>query len=225
LLKAYKFRLYSHVEQAVFFAKTFGCVRWYYNQALADCIKEYKETGKFNITYPAYYKKEKAWLKELDSFALCNAERQLETTYKNFFEGLKRGKKVGFPQFRKKGYNDRYTTNNNAGQIRIIRIEGTSLRLPKIGLVPCVFSRFVRGKIKSVTVKRVASGKLYAGILTEDKEGKHDVKVDTEKAVGIDMSMKDFAVTSDGERANYPRYYRKSEKKVPTLQRKLARHC
>jgi putative transposase len=80
-----------------------------------------------------------------------------------------------------------------------------------------------KGKIKSVTVKRVASGKLYASILTEDKDKKPDVKIDIKKTVGIDMSMKDFAVTSDGERANYPRYYRKSEKKLSTLQRKLAR--
>ncbi|MDR2193599.1 MAG: helix-turn-helix domain-containing protein [Treponema sp.] len=63
MLKAYKFRLYPNAEQVVFFAKTFGCVRWYYNQALADCIKEYKETGKSNITYPAYYKKRQSMVK------------------------------------------------------------------------------------------------------------------------------------------------------------------
>lgn len=75
--KAYKFRLYPNEEQKILFAKTFGCVRFIYNQMLSDKITHYKKTGmKLNNT-PAQYKKEFDWLKEVDSLALANAQMNL----------------------------------------------------------------------------------------------------------------------------------------------------
>lgn len=96
--KAYKFRLYPNEEQKILLAKTFGCVRFIYNQMLSDKIAHYKETGtKLNNT-PAQYKKEFEWLKEVDSLALANAQMNLQTAYNNFF----RTPKVGFPKFKSK---------------------------------------------------------------------------------------------------------------------------
>ncbi|MFP3671026.1 helix-turn-helix domain-containing protein, partial [Priestia sp. SIMBA_032] len=46
MLKAYKYRIYSTPEQKVLLAKSFGCVRWFYNFALELTSKTYKETGK-----------------------------------------------------------------------------------------------------------------------------------------------------------------------------------
>lgn len=98
ILKAYKFRLYPNKEQAIFFAKTFGCVRKVYNLMLNDRIegyKEYKESAtKQKYPTPAKYKNEFPFLKEVDSLALANAQMNLDKAYKNFF----RDKSIGFPK-------------------------------------------------------------------------------------------------------------------------------
>ncbi len=92
--KAFKFRIYPTSEQKVLLAKTFGCVRFIYNQMLSDKIKHYEETKQMLNTTPAQYKKEFEWLKEVDSLALANAQMNLQKAYRNFF----RNPKVGFPQ-------------------------------------------------------------------------------------------------------------------------------
>lgn len=72
--KAYKFRLYPNEAQKVFFAKTFGSVRFIYNAMLADRIDHYKATGEYLRNTPAQYKDKYPWLKEVDSLALANAQ-------------------------------------------------------------------------------------------------------------------------------------------------------
>ena len=113
--KAYKFRLYPNDLQKETFAKTFGCVRYFYNRSLYESIEYYKQNKKsINIT-PATYKKEEecSWLKEVDSLALANAQLHRQVAYKNFFTGQNK-----FPQFKKKSNNQSYTTNNQGGNIR-----------------------------------------------------------------------------------------------------------
>lgn len=67
------------------FAKTFGCVRFIYNRMLEDKIKHYKENKQKLNNTPTQYKKEFEWLKDVDSLALCNAQKNLHTAYNNFF--------------------------------------------------------------------------------------------------------------------------------------------
>ena len=69
-IKAYKIRCYPTDEQKHLIIKTFGCCRWYWNQALHDNVKYYEEYQKGKINTPAFYKKEFEWLKEVDSMAL-----------------------------------------------------------------------------------------------------------------------------------------------------------
>ena len=114
--RAYKFRIMPNSEQRIMFAKTFGCVRFIYNRMLADKIKHYEETKQKLNNTPAQYKKEFDWLKEVDSLALANAQKNLQTAYNNFF----RSPKVGFPKFKSKKSNHRsYTTNCVNGNIKL----------------------------------------------------------------------------------------------------------
>ncbi len=127
--KAYKFRIYPTKEQAILFAKTFGCVRFIYNKMLEDKIKYYKETKQILKNTPAQYKKENEFLKEVDSLALANAQLNLQTAYNNFF----RDTKIGFPKFKAKHKDkDSYTTNNQKGSIKLTN---KHIKLPKVGLV------------------------------------------------------------------------------------------
>ncbi len=207
--RAYKFRIYPNKEQRIMFAKTFGCVRFIYNLMLADKIKHYEQTGKILSVTPAMYKSQYEWLKEVDSLALANAQLNLQSAYKNFFSK----KRAGFPKYKsKKKSRKRYTTNNQHGSIRI---EDGKIKLPKIGYVKIVQHRPMKGVIKSVTIEQTPTNKYYASILVEYEN--QVAEVEPSNFIGLDFSMHDLYVTSEGEKANYPRFLRRHEKKLARL--------
>ena len=220
ILKAYKFRLYPNKEQAIFFAKTFGCVRKVYNLMLNDRIegyKEYKESAtKQKYPTPAKYKNEFPFLKEVDSLALANAQMNLDKAYKNFF----RDKSIGFPKFKsKKNPVQSYTTNNQKGTVAIVNDK--YIKLPKLkSLVRIKLHRQPKGLIKSVTITKRSAGKYYISILCETDIEKLPK---TNSNVGIDLGLLDFAILSDGTKIQNPKFSNKATKKLPKEQKKLSR--
>ncbi|MBS4539634.1 transposase [Clostridium sp. D2Q-11] len=215
--KAFKFRIYPNTEQQILIAKTFGCVRFIYNRMLADRIEHYKETGKSLSNTPSQYKRGFEWLKEVDSLALANAQLNLNKAYKNFF----RDKAIGFPKFKSKKNNHRsYTTNCVNGNIKL---ERGYIKLPKLGAVKIKQHRAVPDnyRLKSVTISRTPTEKYYASILYEYED--YIEPVEPEIFLGLDYSMKELIVSSDGKSAEYPRYYRQSLLKLKREQVKLSK--
>ena len=214
--KAYKFRIYPNAEQQIILTKTFGCVRFIYNQMLSDKINHYEETKQKLNNTPAQYKSKFPWLKEVDSLALANAQMNLQTAYNNFF----RNTKIGFPKFKSKKSNRRsYTTNCVNGNISI---DNGFLKLPKVGLVKLKQHRLILSnyKLKSVTISQTPSGKYYASVLFEyenqiQKQELHDF-------LGLDFSMHGLYKDSNGNEPAYPRYYRQAEERLKREQRKLS---
>lgn len=220
MLKAYKYRIYPNSEQRLYLAKVFGCTRFIYNKMLADRIKSYEENKDLDIKKvkyptPAQYKKEFQWLKEVDSLALANAQLNLDKAYKNFF----RDKSVGFPKFKSKKTNyHSFTTNNQKGTVYI---ESSYIKIPKLkSMVKIKKHRQFNGLIKSCTISKAPSGKYYVSILI-DTENIQLPK--TDKKVGIDVGLKEFAITSNGEFFSNPKWLRKSEKRLKKLQKDLSR--
>jgi len=214
--KAYKFRLYPNYEQQILFQKTFGCARFIYNNMLADKIAHYKEHKKKLNNTPAQYKKEYEWMKEVDSLALANEQMNLQTAYNNFF----RSPSVGFPKFKSKHHNNKsYTTNNQGGNIRI---ENKKIKLPKVGWVKIKQHRELHGIIKSCTISQRPSGKYFISILVECDECKPLPIVD--RNIGLDLGIKEFAISSDGDKFENHKYLQKSSGKLAKLQRQLS-HC
>lgn len=219
MLKAYKYRLYPKDEQKIYLAKTFGCTRFVYNMMLADRIKSYEENKDLDIKAikyptPAEYKTEFQWLKEVDSLALANAQMNLDKAYKNFF----RDKSVGFPKFKKKSNTNSYTTNNQNGTVYI---ENSHIKVPKLkSMIKIEQHREFMGMIKSCTISQVPSGKYFISILV-DTENIQLPK--TDKKIGVDLGIKEFAITSDGEIFSNPKHLKKSEKRLTKLQRDLSR--
>lgn len=215
MLKAYKYRLYPNKEQQEYFTRCFGCVRFIYNRMLSDKIEYYKETKQKLNNTPAQYKAEFPWLKEVDSLALANAQINLQSAYNNFFKRPK----VGFPKFKsKKNHYYSYTTNNQGGNIYV---SDKYIKLPKIGLVRVKRHRDFQGIIKSVTVSETPSGKYYVSVLV-DCEEQEKLPLSNHE-IGIDLGIKKFAITSDGEMVENPKYIRKSEKRLKKLQKDLSR--
>lgn len=218
MLKAYKYRLYPTEQQKEYFVNCFGCARFIYNQMLSDKINHYKETKQMLKNTPAQYKEEFAFLKEVDSLALANAQQNLERAYKNFF----RDTSVGFPKFKSKHKSKAsYTTNNQGGNIRV---EDGRIKLPKIGFVRLRQHRTFDGDIKSCTISMNKSGKYFISILVESTD---DTFQSVERKIGIDLGVSDFAITTNdlGESIKHdnPKHLYKAEKKLKESQRSLSR--
>ena len=219
--KAYKFRIYPNSEQRTMLSKTFGCTRMIYNHYLDKRIKLYEEEKiTFGYTKCANdltsLKKEKEFLKEVDSISLQQALRHLDTAFQNFFKN----QKTGFPKFKSKRNNNSYTTvcvNNN------IKLENGTISLPKIGKVKVRQHRSISENyiLKSVTISQSPSGKYYVSILFEYENQVQKTK--PQKFLGLDFSMHELYVDSNGNCPQFPRYYRLSEKKLKREQRKLSK--
>ena len=218
---SYRFRIYPNTEQQTLIQKTFGCARYVYNYFLAQRIAEYRATGKAPTRFQqdkalTVLKQEIEWLREPDKCALQNALKDLDAAYKNFFRSVKSGGKVGFPRFKsKKDRSKSYKTNSN------IAIFEKQVRLPKLGKVKCRVSREVKGRILNAAISQVPSGKYFISICCTDVE--IDMYESTGAMVGLDMGLKEFAISSDGTTYPNHKYLHKSEKRLARLQRKLSR--
>ena len=209
--KSYVFRIYPTKEQEELINKTFGCCRYVHNYFLAKSIEDYKTTGKSNSCYDnmkelTQLKNELTWLKEVDSQALQQSLRNLDIAYKNFFRRVKQGTTPGFPKFRKKTVCQSYRTTN-CGQTQT-PIKAGKIKVPKVGPVKVKQHTEIKGQWLSITVKRVPSGKYFAVVSCKDVPVEEFEK--TGSVVGIDLGLKDFAITSNGDKVSNPGYLRKS---------------
>ena len=212
--KAYKFRLYPNEEQTQLFAETFGCSRAIWNMMLADKIKHYEDTKETLYNTPAQYKKEFPWLKEVDSFALCNVQLNLQKAYKHFFQSG-----FGFPKFKKKSNAQSYKTNNQNGGIAL---ENGYVKLPKVGWVRVKAHRQISGIIKSATISMTPTGNYHISILCEVEIAPLPK---TNSSVGVDLGISDFAILSTGEKIGNKRFLSKLSKKLAKEQKILSRRA
>ena len=217
--RAYKFRIYPNKVQKLLLAKTFGCVRFVYNYYLAKRVEAYKAEGKTLSFYDCSkdltsLKQELEWLREPDKCALQNTLRDLDSAYKNFFK-----EHSGFPKFKsKKNHDFSYRSsffNNN------IKFCGKYIKLPKLGMVKTRDKQIPQGRILNATISQVPSGKYYVSLCCTDVEPQQYEK--TGSVIGLDLGLKEFAITSNGDKIENPRYLKKSLTKLAKLQRELSR--
>lgn len=161
-------------------------------------------------------KTEYEWLKEVDKWSLTNAVINLNSAYQKFFKEHK-----GFPKFKnKKNSRKSYKTNCNNKNIEV-NFDNRKIKLPKLKWVKARGIRKFEGKIKSATISQTPSGKYYCSVLVEQEN--YEPLTRTNCNVGIDLGIKDFAITSNGDKISNPKYLAKSEKKLIKLQRQLSR--
>ncbi len=221
--KAIKYRIYPTTEQAVLFAKTFGCCRKVYNLMLADKIESYKETGKFIAVTPAKYKAEYSFLKEVDSLALANVQLNLQSAFSSRFS-KSRKKKNGFPKFKSAKHSRRsYTTNNQKGTVALIN--NRYIKLPKVGMVKAKIHRQPESDwvLKSVTISQSSDGKYYASVLFEFESKVSAYVANTNNAIGLDYASDGLYVDNNGNIGTNHKYYRESHLKLAKMQKRLSR--
>ncbi|WP_339062109.1 IS200/IS605 family element RNA-guided endonuclease TnpB [Fusobacterium polymorphum] len=216
--KAYKFRFYPSKTQITMLNSTFGCVRYVYNHFLGLKQELYNKEKK-SMSYSqcskvlTVLKQEKEWLKDVDKFSLQNSLKDLDKAYKNFFRGK------GYPKFKskkdnRKSYRTNYTNNN-------IEFLDKWIKVPKLGKLKIRDKMKPQGKIINATITQTPSGKYYISLCCTDVET--EKLESTNKNVGIDLGIKNFALTSDEISIENPKYLQKSLNKLAILQRKLSR--
>lgn len=217
MYKAYKFRIYPDTEQQIALAKGFGCCRWYWNYSLDLCQKTYQKTGK-GLSRGAIQgllpglKKEYPWLSDAYSQCLQVVALNLSRAYQNFFE-----QRAKLPRFKSK--HGRQSMSYPAN----ITFEGDYLKLNrKIGKVYCRRHRDFEGTIKTVTISKNPDGKYYASVLVDDGKDKTEVSKEG-KAIGIDLGLTHFAITSDGSKFDNPKHLAKHQQNLKRKQQKLSR--
>ena len=221
MLKAYKFRLYPNESQKQFFNQCIGNARFVYNHCLGlrkDLWKNeqktisLKELSKHITDLKKYQEYE--WLKKSDSIALQQSLRDLDSAFQRFFK-----KQSKYPRFHSKHRKNSYRTLNQRG--RIIIVDG-KLRLPKLKtLVKIRQSRAFTGKIKNATVSKAPSNKYFVSLLVEEEDAFGTSK---SNEVGIDLGIKDFAITSNGIKYHLnTQHIKKLEKKLKRLQKQFSR--
>ena len=219
--KAFKFRIYPNKTQQVLLQKSFGCARFIYNHFLAKRIEKYKQ-DKSSMSCNqcskelTALKKELVWLKEPDKDALQKALQDLDVAYNNFFSRPE----VGFPKFKSKRNNYKsYRTSCTNGNIKFL---GNKIQLPKLGKVKTKDKRTrIEGRILNATVSQNPDGKYYVSLCCTDVT--KEILESTNHNVGIDLGLKEFAITSDGIKYANPKYLAKSLKRLKFLQKSLSR--
>ncbi len=213
---AVKIRIYPTDEQKEALSKAFGCARWFWNNSLAETNRLYKETGKglsqvgMNSRLPAL-KKEFEWLAEPYSQVLQSVSLNLSRAFINFFDG-----RAQFPNFKSKH------GQQSIQYPQSVKLTGVGLKLPKLGVVKAKIHRVFEGDLKTVTVSLTPSGKYFASLLFDNGLPKIEAS-GAGKAVGIDLGLTHFAITSDGSKFDNPRVLKKHSRNLKRKQQKLSR--
>lgn len=167
------------------------------------------------------------FLKEADAIALGYALRNLDAAYKNFFRNVKRGGEAGYPRFKKRGSAGAYKTTARGSKGLLVRPPAhgeklASICLPKVGWVPMMLHRQVKGAPVSVAISRSSSGRWYASISVKEVEIEPAPVIDR-PMVGIATGVEPWIETSDGVVVSSPRISRRYEKRLARAEKKKAR--
>jgi putative transposase len=206
MYRAFKYRFYPSPSQEVLLKKTLGCSRFVYNHFLALRIQEWTTNQKSVSFYETSslltnLKKgeETKWLNEVSSVALQQSLQHLQEAYNNFFKGLKKKQKVGFPRFKKK---------SNKNSITLTKV-GFTYKNGEIFIAKSKKKLNIRWSrelpsedISSITISLTPSGKWFISILVEDNVDYTLPLCD--KVLGIDLGIETFATLSTGEKVKMP---------------------
>ena len=231
MLRGIKIRIYPDQEQKLYLAKLLGHSRKIYNLCLDFKTNAY-EKDKTSVSWSDLGKyitdckktEEFSYLKEVHSKVLFQSIIDLNTAFTNFFRGIEKKQEVGYPKHKKKSdYNDSCRFPKDA----FIGIKGNRISLIKqLKDIHFKCSRrdetwlnHNQDKIKSITLRRTPSNEYYCSVLVDFPI---DLKESKTNCIGIDLGVKDFAITSDGEK--FDRFkFSNLDKKLKHRQRQLSK--
>ena len=225
MLKAIKIRIYPSAEQVDFINKQLGCCRFVYNNCLAFRKDSYQNehisvSSSSAVKHITSLKKDNEWLKDVHSKVLQQSVRDMNQAYDNFFKLHK-----GFPKFKSKHDNRQ---SCRFPKDAFIGVRGNRIDLIKV-LKDIHFKcsrndeRYLnrnQDKVKSITLSKEPNGKFYLSVLI-DKPLRQVPQ--SSSMVGLDLGIKDFAVTSDGQVIENIHFKKNEESRLKRLQRQISK--
>lgn len=219
--RAYKYRFYPTDEQANQLARTFGCVRYVYNRALAERSRAWTQDQRW-VTYGqtaamlTEWKREQGteWLQDSPAVPIQASLRHLQSAFDRYFR-----KQAKYPRFKKKGKSkDSATYFSNGFSYRDGRLTLAKQSEP----LDIRWSRTLPNGVEpsQVTVSKDSAGRYFISILVEDVVTPHAT---TMNQVGLDVGITTLATLSTGEKITNPRHERKDRERLAKAHRNLSR--
>jgi putative transposase len=222
MLKSYRYRLQPTQEQAILIDKHIGSCRFIYNLALETknyaYVNQRKSITCFDlIKQLPELKEECLWLKEISNAALQQSIIDLDKAYTAFFKG-----KSKFPKYKKKYCKKQSYRISNCADIKI---KPGKIQIPKFKEgIKYIESRPIKGEVKNATVNKTTTGKYYISILAETgQEIPKKKEIKSETAIGIDLGIKHYIVTSENKEYDNPKWLRNSVQRLKVLQKRASK--
>lgn len=222
IYKGIRIRLYPTGEQKILIDKTFGCVRFVYNQTLENCKRLYEQSKRFpskneRMKNLVPLKEKYEFLKDVDAKALQQSVRNFNFALDKFF---KNRNYFGFPKFTsKRNQKQSYRTPHDRGRAGVL--DNKHIKLPKLGKVATKrFDMPEVYRIFNITVEKTSTNKYYASICIETEV---QPLPKTGKQVGFNLGLVDLLVGSDGTRFERPKFNYHNKDKLAKEQRKLSK--
>ena len=239
VIRGHIIRLDPNNQQATYFKKACGVARLAYNWALAQWQKQYEadknyrdkclklgiaidesklykpSQGKLRKQLNSIKRKQFPFMLEVTKCSPQLAIMQLGDAFKRFFKG-----ESSYPQFRKKGVNDRFSLSNDQFKLKLKK-DKPHIQIPNLGLVRMTEKLRFDGKILSAKIFTKGE-KWFVSIAVELV----DVilpKAKTGKEVGLDLGITDLATLSDGTKIQAPKPLKTKLKKLQRLSKQLSR--
>jgi putative transposase len=219
--RAYRYRFYPTPEQVDLLNRTFGCVRYVYNRALAERSRAWTQEQK-RVTFADTCRMltgwkadpETAWLYEVSNVALQQGLQHLQQGFVNFW-----GKRAKYPTFKSRHKSRAAATFTTSG----FRYRDAQVTLAK--MTEPLDVRWSRplpegAQPSTVTVSRDAAGRWHISVLVETMV---ETLPQLDSAVGIDAGITSLLTLSTGEKITNPRHERRDRKRLAKAQRNLAR--
>ena len=233
MLRGIKVRLYPNKEQQTRLNQVLGCYRFVYNKTLELKRNVYDE-DKTNLKLTDISKwfhgtllkdENYAWLQDQNTKVMKQSIRQMLDAYSKFFK-----QHNGFPKFKSKKdkqsalFPSEAISKRNTFNERKITLT-QDLKDISFRCSDLYFKRLKDHKdcIRSATVSRTKSGNYFLSILVDIQQDELARFKHTNQCVGIDLGVKDFVITSDGEVFENKHFFKKQEQKVNRLQKQLSR--
>ena len=220
MIKAHKIRLHPTPEQANYFARAAGTARFTFNWAVAEWQQQYEAGGKpsalaLRTHFNAIKKAQFPWVYEVTKCAVEGAFMDVAVAFKNFFEGRKAGRKIGYPKFKskKRSRPSFYLANDK------FSVGDHWIDVPKLGRVNMAEKLRFSGKILSARVTKTAAW-WFVSIAVEMPD---DIPLNEHPPVGVDVGLNRLATLSDGRQYENQRPLVHQLKKLRRLNKELAR--
>lgn len=222
--KTFKYRLFPTKAQRTTLQQMLNACCWVYNKTLEvrrDAWKERHETLRHYATGKllTQWKQEEPWLQNGHTQAMQDAQGRVDFAFRSFFRRVHEGgQKPGYPRFKPIQRYDSFTYPQQYGNWRFLK--NGRLRISKIGDMKIKLHRPIEGKQKTLTIRRDMIGNWYAyfSCIIETNP-----LPPTDNVVGVDVGLIHFAVLSNGEQVDNPRFFRQDEGVLAKAQRKISK--